>query len=104
MLDYPEARDIPAKAATSGLSPHLAFGEISPRQVWHAALAMAQHAPHTASAIDKFLSELGWRDFNYNQLYHREDIATVPMVEKYAHLKCCLLYTSHAFDQLPLWL
>lgn len=98
VLDYPEARDIPAKAATSGLSPHLAFGEISPRQVWHAALAMAQHAPHTASAIDKFLSELGWRDFNYNQLYHREDIATVPMVEKYAHLKW-----RHADAALRAW-
>lgn len=85
--DYPEDRDIPSKAATSGLSPHLAFGEISPRQVWHAAQAVAQHAPSKASAIDKFLSELGWRDFNYNQLYHREDIANVPMVEKYAHLK-----------------
>lgn len=85
--DYPEDRDIPSKAATSGLSPHLAFGEISPRQVWHAAQAVAQHAPGKASAIDKFLSELGWRDFNYNQLYHRDDIATVPMVEKYAHLK-----------------
>jgi len=84
---YAEGRDIPAKAGTSGLSPHLAFGEISPRQVWHAAQAMAQHAPAKASAIDKFLSELAWRDFNYNQLYHREDIATVPMVEKYAQLK-----------------
>ncbi len=87
VLDYPEDRDIPAKPATSGLSPHLAFGEISPPQVWHAAQAVAQHAPGKASAIDKFLSELGWRDFNYNQLYHRQDIATVPMVAKYAGLR-----------------
>lgn len=96
--DYPEDRDIPSKAATSGLSPHLAFGEISPRQVWHAAQAVAQHAPSKALAIDKFLSELGWRDFNYNQLYHREDIATVPMVEKYAHLKW-----RHADAALAAW-
>lgn len=87
VLDYPEDRDIPRKAATSGLSAHLAFGEISPRQVWHAAQAIAQHAPAKASAIDKFLSELAWRDFNYNQLYYREDIATVPMVGKYAGLR-----------------
>ncbi len=96
--DYPDARDIPSKAATSGLSPHLAFGEISSRQVWHAAQAVAQHAPAKASAIDKFLSELGWRDFNYNQLYHREDIATVPMVEKYAHLEW-----RHADAALEAW-
>lgn len=83
---YPEDRDIPSRPATSGLSPHLAFGEISPRQVWHAAQAVAQHVPAKASAVDKFLSEVVWRDFNYHQLYHREDIATVPMVAKYADL------------------
>ena len=84
---YPEDRDIPARDATSRLSPHLAFGEISPRQVWHAANAVGHHAPGKAGAIDKFLSELGWRDFNYQQLYHREDIAGVPMVEKYGRLE-----------------
>lgn len=84
---YPQDRDIPAKDATSRLSPHLAFGEISPRQVWHAAVAVAHHAPAKAGAIDKFLSELGWRDFNYHQLYHRDDIAEVPMVEKYSRLE-----------------
>lgn len=83
---YPEDRDIPSRTATSGLSPHLAFGEISPRQVWHAAQAVAQHEPAKASAIDKFLSEVAWRDFSYHQLYHREDIASVPMVAKYADL------------------
>lgn len=83
---YPDGRDIPGEAATSRLSPHLAFGEISPRQVWHAAQAMAQHAPGKTAAIDKFLSELAWRDFNYHQLYHRQNIATEPMVAKYRGL------------------
>jgi deoxyribodipyrimidine photo-lyase len=82
--DYPEERDLPRKEATSRLSPHLRFGEISPRQVWHAAMAVA-HADHSRqAAIDKFLSELAWRDFNYHQLYHRDDIATAPMQPKYA--------------------
>ena len=35
--DYAKARDIPAQDATSRLSPALAFGELSPRQIWHAA-------------------------------------------------------------------
>src|SRR5690606_3392673 len=39
VADYPRGRDYPAEEATSRLSPHLAFGEISARQVWHAALA-----------------------------------------------------------------
>jgi deoxyribodipyrimidine photo-lyase len=84
VADYPAQRDIPAIAATSLLSPHLAFGEISPRQVWHAAQVMAQQAPEKMTAIDKFLSELAWRDFNIHQLYHRPDIAAVPMQAKYA--------------------
>ena len=37
--DVPEARDRPGLAGTSRLSPHLHFGEIGPRQVWHAVRA-----------------------------------------------------------------
>ena len=84
VADYPAQRDIPAVAATSRLSPHLAFGEISPRQIWHTAQVMAQRAPERTAAIDKFLSELAWRDFNIHQLFHRPDIATEPMQTKYA--------------------
>lgn len=87
VADYPEGRDIPARQATSRLSPHLAFGEISARQVWHAAMALSHAAPGKAEATTKFLSELGWRDFNHHQLYHREDIARVPMVEKFGRLE-----------------
>jgi deoxyribodipyrimidine photo-lyase len=87
VTDYPAGRDFPARPSTSGLSPHLAFGEISARQVWYAAQAAAHRAPATAEAIGKFLSELGWRDFNYSQLYHRDDIARAPMVDKFARLR-----------------
>lgn len=82
--DYAEGRDFPRKDVTSRLSPHLRFGEISPRQVWQAAQAAAHADHHKQSAVDKFLSELAWRDFNYHQLYHRDDIATQPMQPKYA--------------------
>ena len=85
--NYKLGRDFPASTVTSRLSPHLRFGEISPRQVWHAAMALAQREPGMAEAVDKFLSELTWRDFNYHQLYHRDDISTVPMQAKYAGIK-----------------
>jgi len=98
VVDYPAGRDIPAQDATSRLSPHLRFGEISPRQIWHAAMSAA-HADHTRTAmIDKFLSELGWRDFNYHQLYHRDDIATQPMQPKYAGMQW-----RDAPDELAAW-
>ncbi len=37
LANYAEERDIPALNATSLLSPHLRFGEVSPREVWFAA-------------------------------------------------------------------
>ncbi|SFV33037.1 deoxyribodipyrimidine photo-lyase [Devosia crocina] len=85
--DYPQGRDFPAEEATSRLSPHLRHGEISPRQVWHATLAHMHAERGSHEAGEKFLSEISWRDFNYHQLYHREDIANVPMQEKYAGMK-----------------
>ncbi|MBK8082992.1 MAG: deoxyribodipyrimidine photo-lyase [Devosia sp.] len=81
--DYARTRDVPGLVGTSRLSPHLAFGEISPRQVWHAAQSRAHGSPQCADGIDKFLSELAWRDFNYHQFYHRPDIATAAMVARY---------------------
>lgn len=80
---YPEGRDFPGRDVTSLISPHLRFGEISARQVWYAALAQVEAKPETKPAADKFLSELAWRDFSYHQLYHRPDIATVPMQARY---------------------
>jgi deoxyribodipyrimidine photo-lyase len=98
VIDYPHGRDIPARDATSLLSPHLRFGEISPRQVWHVAMARAHAEPRLHEKIDKFLSELAWRDFNYHQLYHRADITTQPMQPKYGALAW-----RHAPDELAAW-
>jgi deoxyribodipyrimidine photo-lyase len=62
-------RDEPAVAATSRLSPHLRFGEVSPFQLWEAA-----HGRDKNSA--KFLSEVGWREFSWNILFHSPRLAT----------------------------
>jgi deoxyribodipyrimidine photo-lyase len=62
--DYQAARDQPAQDATSHLSPHLRFGEISPFQVWHG----VNSGP--------FRREVGWREFNWNILYHFPELAT----------------------------
>jgi deoxyribodipyrimidine photo-lyase len=60
---YAGERDRPDRNGTSNLSPHLRFGEISPRQIWHAARFAAAEHPPLSGDIDKFLSELGWREF-----------------------------------------
>lgn len=65
-------RDEPGIDATSRLSPHLRFGEISPFQVWHAVEKAAR--PETRANANRFLSEIGWREFSYHQLFHNTDI------------------------------
>jgi deoxyribodipyrimidine photo-lyase len=73
--DYAEGRDRPASEATSRLSPHLRFGEISPRRI---AAAIESAAARGASMRDaeKFLGEIGWREFSYALLYAFPDLAT----------------------------
>jgi deoxyribodipyrimidine photo-lyase len=73
---YVGDRDRPDRDGTSRLSPHLRFGELSPRQVWHAGRFAAAEHPSTAAGIDKFMSELGWREFSRHLLYDVPDLAT----------------------------
>jgi deoxyribodipyrimidine photo-lyase len=61
---YKEERNRPDIEATSRLSPHLHFGEISPRQLWHAAMAREGAGPQ------HFISELLWREFAHHLLFH----------------------------------
>ncbi|WP_284312150.1 cryptochrome/photolyase family protein [Labrys miyagiensis] len=69
---YADNRDRLDRQATSRLSPYLRFGNISVRQIWHAMVAR-QHAGALKAMnrdIEKFKSELGWREFSYSLLYH----------------------------------
>ncbi|WP_298255432.1 deoxyribodipyrimidine photo-lyase [Bradyrhizobium sp.] len=76
LAGYAHDRDRPDRDGTSGLSPHLRFGEISPRQIWHATHFAAAERPALAADADKFLSELGWRDFCRHLLFDVPDLAT----------------------------
>jgi deoxyribodipyrimidine photo-lyase len=71
---YADGRDHPERAVTSRLSPHLHFGEIGPRQIWHAVTLRAEQQDKAARHADKFLTELGWREFSYHLLYHFPDL------------------------------
>ncbi len=70
LASYRMERDLPAVSATSRLSPHLTFGEISARQIWRAAATRGHSA-----ATEKFLTELGWREFAYHLLFHHGNLA-----------------------------
>jgi deoxyribodipyrimidine photo-lyase len=69
-----DRRDEPGLDATSHLSPHLRFGEISPFQIWH-----RLHGELPAAARrnrDGYLRQLVWREFNWNILFHQPQLAT----------------------------
>ena len=72
LADYRDGRDFPAREATSRLSPHLHFGELSPQQAWHRAEQASLHLDSDGPA--HFKRELAWREFSYHLLYHFEDL------------------------------
>jgi deoxyribodipyrimidine photo-lyase len=65
---YEELRDRPGVAGTSRLSPHLAFGEISPFQI----LAALRRAKGGGAA--KFRKEIVWREFCSHLLFHNPNL------------------------------
>jgi deoxyribodipyrimidine photo-lyase len=75
---YARARDVPDQRGTSRLSPHLHWGEISPRQIWH---AVRTHG-HGAGS-ETFLKELGWRDFCAQLLFHNSDLSSQPLDKRF---------------------
>lgn len=68
--NYSDGRNHPALDCTTRLSPHLHYGEISPREVWHRARTAAAHVPALEEEVAKFLSEMGWREFSYHLMHH----------------------------------
>lgn len=74
---YPAGRDRPDVAATSGLSEHLALGEIGPRALWGTATRRAELMPDQAAGIAKFLSEVVWREFAWHLLIEFPRMAEV---------------------------
>lgn len=71
--DYREARDYPARDATSRLSENLTYGEIGARTIWHAGWRAMEEGK---AGAEHFLKELVWRDFAWHLLYHTPHIAT----------------------------
>ncbi|MES2711969.1 MAG: deoxyribodipyrimidine photo-lyase [Pseudomonadota bacterium] len=76
---YGAYRNAPGIEGTSGLSPHLHWGEVSPRQVWQAARAAG------AEGQDTFLKEILWREFSYHLLWHRPELPETPLRADYAN-------------------
>jgi deoxyribodipyrimidine photo-lyase len=85
---YATERDRPDLASVSRLSPRLRHGELSPRQVWRAAVAAQVRAgvPEDEARGGKFCAELVWREFAAHVLYHFPDLADVSLQRPYEEL------------------
>jgi deoxyribodipyrimidine photo-lyase len=71
---YPERRDRVDLDGTSRLSPHLAFGEIGPRQVLAA----------LAGAGEELARQLYWREFAHHLLFHFPHTTEQPLREQFS--------------------
>jgi deoxyribodipyrimidine photo-lyase len=78
LMEYATSRDRPDLHATSRLSPHLHFGEISPRLLWHGAMATGD-----GPGVQKFLDELLWREFAHHLLFHAPELVLRPLREAF---------------------
>jgi deoxyribodipyrimidine photo-lyase len=86
ILDYDQHRDRPDLDATSRLSPHLHFGEVSIRQVWHATkqISIRQSGVSGANAL---LRQLYWRDFSTYLLYHFPTLPYKPLRTEFENFR-----------------
>ena len=72
-LAEPQTSGVAADCPVSGLSPHLHFGELSPRQVWH-------HVGASASReAEAFQRQLVWREFSFQILVHHPNTPSEPL-------------------------
>ena len=74
LFGYKTGRDRPDQTHVSRLAPHLHFGEISPRQIWREAHRQCAMYPSRQADADKFLAEIGWREFSHQLLFHTPDL------------------------------
>ncbi|MBB5745593.1 deoxyribodipyrimidine photo-lyase [Brevundimonas variabilis] len=76
LANYGKGRDMPGVPATSRLSPYLHWGEISPWRAIAAARKTAADGKVPGAEADKFVAEIGWREFSAHLLHHFPTLPT----------------------------
>jgi deoxyribodipyrimidine photo-lyase len=102
VAEYAADRDRPDLEASSRLSPHLRWGELTARQVWYAVAGVlaeagldleaavgppgwdGEQAPGLRRSAGAFLRQLGWREFGHHLLRHFPETPERPLHERYA--------------------
>ncbi|MCD8501675.1 MAG: DNA photolyase family protein [Bacillaceae bacterium] len=86
LIQYKNGRDFPSLEAISKLSPHLAWGEISPKAIWYSAenvLRTNEGESNLEEQVEAYKRQLVWRDFGYQQLVHFPQITKMPLREAF---------------------
>ncbi len=67
---YSASRDFPALSGVSRLAPYLAWGQVSPNQLWHASDVASNDGAVEGlrQELRAFRRQLGWREFSATQL------------------------------------
>ena len=77
--EYGEERNFPASPGTSRLSPYLHFGEVGPRQLYHAAANRFAAKGRELGPAFPWVRQLCWREFAYHNLYYHPDLGEAPL-------------------------
>jgi deoxyribodipyrimidine photo-lyase len=96
---YGEGRNQPGLEGTSRLSPHLAFGEISPAAIWRSAMAAGEAGAAPAGDIEKFLSEIGWREFARHLVFEDPEMVGVSWKRSFERVP----WRTNADDETAAW-
>jgi len=75
---YSDERNRPDHERTSRLSPHLHWGEISPRTIWYQTQTRMHDKGWEREGLE-FLREIAWREFSYHLLFHNPDLPSQPL-------------------------
>ncbi|MFN6991288.1 MAG: cryptochrome/photolyase family protein [Fervidobacterium sp.] len=74
LILYKNSREYPYIDGTSLMSPYLAAGNISPKQIWYKVVSFSNNAngnlKELSEGAQSFLRQLAWREFSYHILYH----------------------------------
>ena len=79
---YDDDRNRPDRRGTSELSPHLHFGELSPRRIWRE-LARIEDAEGSSSGLETYQREILWREFGYHLLFHFPSTPEEPLRDSF---------------------
>ena len=78
VYEYEDAREYPARDATSRLSAHLRWGTIGVREVYEATedALMAAETEAERENVEEFQSQLAWREFYTHVLYFNPEVVS----------------------------